>query len=282
MTKKDVFVLQDILLSNDQTAAAIRRELESRKILAVNLLSSPGAGKTTLLEALADRLKGRARIAVIEGDIETERDAERIRAKGVPAWQITTGGACHLEAKMIGKVLPEIPTDIDFLFIENVGNLVCPAGYDLGERLRIVLLSTPEGDDKPKKYPKAFSTANVLLLSKADLGPHLPFNIEKAKAEALALNPKLRVFVISAITGEGLDDLIDFLFLARAEIDIPCMSFRWSPRCSRRSSSRPGFTRPTGSPESKSRSERWPESCPNFSKRPSIPIRKGRSPKTPF
>ena len=217
MAKKDVFVLQDILLSNAQTAAAIRRELESRRILAVNLLSSPGAGKTTLLEALADRLKGRARMAVIEGDIETERDAERIRARGIPAWQITTGGACHLEAKMIGKVLPEIPTDIDFLFIENVGNLVCPAGYDLGERLRVVLLS-PEGDDKPKKYPRAFVTADVLLLSKADLRPFLPFDVEKAKAEALALNPKLRVFIISAVSGQGLDDLVAFLFRAREEI----------------------------------------------------------------
>ena len=218
MAKKDVFVLQDILLSNAQTAAAIRRELESRRILAVNLLSSPGAGKTTLLEALADRLKGRARMAVIEGDIETERDAERIRARGIPAWQITTGGACHLEAKMIGKVLPDIPTDIDFLFIENVGNLVCPAGYDLGERLRVVLLSAPEGDDKPKKYPLAFVTADVLLLSKSDLRPFLPFDAEKAQAEALALNPKLRVFIISAVSGQGLDDLVDFLFRAREEI----------------------------------------------------------------
>ena len=218
MAKKDVFVLQDILLSNAQTAAAIRRELESRKILAVNLLSSPGAGKTTLLEALAERLKGRARMAVIEGDIETERDAERIRARGIPAWQITTGGACHLEAKMIGKVLPDIPTDIDFLFIENVGNLVCPAGYDLGERLRVVLLSAPEGDDKPKKYPLAFVTADVLLLSKSDLRPFLPFDAEKAQAEALALNPKLRVFIISAVSGQGLDDLVAFLFRAREEI----------------------------------------------------------------
>jgi len=218
MTKKDVFVLQDILLSNAQAAAAIRRELESRGILAVNLLSSPGAGKTTLLEALADRFKGRARMAVIEGDIETERDAERVRAKGVPAWQITTGGACHLEAKMIGKVLPGVPTDIEFLFIENVGNLVCPAGYDLGERLRVVLLSTPEGDDKPKKYPQAFVTAHVLILSKADLRPHLRFDVEKARAEALALNPRLAVFIISAVTGEGLDDLAAYLFRAREEI----------------------------------------------------------------
>jgi hydrogenase nickel incorporation protein HypB len=216
--KKDVFVLQDLLLSNAQAAAAIRGQLESRGILAVNLMSSPGSGKTTLLEKLAELLHGRARMAVIEGDIETERDAERIRAKGIPAWQITTGGACHLEAKMIGQVLPEVPPDIDLLFIENVGNLVCPAGYDLGERVRIVLLSTPEGDDKPAKYPKAFTTATCLVMTKADLLPHLPFDVEKARAEALGLNPRLRVFVTSAVTGEGLEELVDYLLIARAEI----------------------------------------------------------------
>jgi hydrogenase nickel incorporation protein HypB len=155
MTRKDVLVLEDLLGTNKQIAAEIRRELGSRGILGVNLLSSPGSGKTTLLEGLADRLKSRHRIAVIEGDIETERDADRIRAKGVPAWQITTGGACHLEAKMVGPVLARVPADIDILFIENVGNLVCPAAFDLGESLRCVLLSAPEGDDKPAKYPQA-------------------------------------------------------------------------------------------------------------------------------
>jgi hydrogenase nickel incorporation protein HypB len=114
--------------------------------------------------------------------------------------------------------LPDVPTDIDFLFIENVGNLVCPAGYDLGEGVRVVLLSTPEGDDKPKKYPKAFATADVLILSKADLRPHVPFDIEKARAEALALNPKLRVFIVSSFTGEGLDEFTAFLFRAREEM----------------------------------------------------------------
>jgi len=160
-------------------------------------------------------------MAVIEGDIETERDAERIRAKGVPAWQITTGGACHLEAKMIAKVLPQVPPDVEYLFIENVGNLVCPASYELGESLRIVLLSTPEGDDKPKKYPKAFTTSDVLVLSKADLLPYLPFDIERAKAEALELNPRLRIFIVSAVTGQGVDELIAFLSEKRRELQAP-------------------------------------------------------------
>jgi hydrogenase nickel incorporation protein HypB len=217
MTRKDVLVLQDLLGTNKQAAAEIRKELRRLGILCVNLLSSPGSGKTALLEALADRLAGRFRMAVVEGDIETERDAERIRARGVPAWQITTGGACHLEAKMVGKVLREVPAAIDFLFIENVGNLVCPAGFDLGEGLRFVLLSSPEGDDKPKKYPQAFLTADVLLLTKSDLTPHLSFDPDKAAAEALAINPKLTVFRVSALRGEGMDELAAFLIKALAE-----------------------------------------------------------------
>jgi hydrogenase nickel incorporation protein HypB len=218
MPIKEVIVLQDLLGTNKKIAAEIRTELEKRGILAVNLMSSPGAGKTSLLEQIAVRLKTEAAMAVIEGDIETERDAERIRAKGVPAWQITTGGACHLEAKMIGRILPAVDPGLDFLFIENVGNLVCPASYELGEHLRCVLLSTPEGDDKPKKYPKAFTTSDVLVLTKADLLPYLPFDIDKVVREALDLNPKLRVFVTSAVTGQGLDELIAFLLHSRDEL----------------------------------------------------------------
>jgi hydrogenase nickel incorporation protein HypB len=205
-----ILVQADILATNKQAAAAIRQELRGRGILAVNLLSSPGSGKTTLLEALADRLKGHYRMAVIEGDIETERDAERIRAKGIPAWQITTGGACHLEARMIGKVLGDVPAAIDFLFIENVGNLVCPASYDLGEDLRCVLLSSPEGDDKPAKYPQAFLSADCLILTKTDLVPYLPFDPAKAAAEALSLKPGLRVFMVSALRGDGVDALVGY------------------------------------------------------------------------
>jgi hydrogenase nickel incorporation protein HypB len=210
MTTKDVLVLRDLLGTNKQIAAGIKKELRGRGILCVNLMSSPGSGKTALLEALADRLGKKYRLAVIEGDIETERDADRIRAKGVPAWQITTGGACHLEARMVGKVLGGIPADIDFLFIENVGNLVCPASFDLGESLRCVLLSSPEGDDKPAKYPEAFLTADVLVLTKSDLVPYLPFDPEKAAGEALSINPRLKVFRISALKGEGMDELAAF------------------------------------------------------------------------
>lgn len=218
MPTKEVIVLQDLLGTNKKIAAEIRTELEKRGILAVNLMSSPGAGKTTLLEQIAVRMKSEFHMAVIEGDIETERDAERIRAKGVPAWQITTGGACHLEAKMIGRILPAVDPGLDFLFIENVGNLVCPASYELGEHLRCVLLSTPEGDDKPKKYPKAFITSDVLVLTKADLLPYLPFDIDKVVREALDLNPKLRVFVTSAVTGQGLDELISHFRRSREEL----------------------------------------------------------------
>jgi hydrogenase nickel incorporation protein HypB len=222
MTRKDVLVLEDLLGTNKQIAAGIREKLRSRGILCVNLLSSPGSGKTTLLEGLAERLKSRLRIAVIEGDIETERDAERIRARGIPAWQITTGGACHLEAKMVGRVLADVPADIDILFIENVGNLVCPASFDLGESLRCVLLSAPEGDDKPGKYPKAFLTADVLILTKADLIPHLPFDPEKAATEARSINPRLRVFRVSALHGEGMDELASFFAGARDSARATC------------------------------------------------------------
>jgi len=214
MTKKEVLVLEDLLGSNKKIASEIRTKLAEKGILTINLMSSPGAGKTTLLESIAERLSPEFKMAVIEGDIETERDAERIRAKGIQAWQIITGGACHLEAKMIGKLFSEIPPDLDFLFIENVGNLVCPAGFDLGENLRCVLLSTPEGDDKPKKYPKAFITSQCLLITKTDLVPALPFDIEQAKKEALEINPKLAVFAVSALRGQGIDLFVDYLIQA--------------------------------------------------------------------
>ena len=218
MSTKTISVVRDLLATNKQAAGAIRQELRSRGILCVNLLSSPGSGKTTLLESLSGRFKDRYRMAVIEGDIETERDAERIRAQGVPAWQITTGGACHLEAKMVGKVLGEVPAAIDFLFIENVGNLVCPASYDLGEEVRCVLLSSPEGDDKPAKYPQAFLSADCLILTKSDLVPLLPFDPAKAAAEALAIKPGLRVFTVSALSGEGMDALAAYFVEALARL----------------------------------------------------------------
>lgn len=218
MKKKEILVLEDLLGSNKKIAADIREKLTKKGILTINLMSSPGAGKTTLLESLAQRLKPEYEMAVIEGDIETERDAERIRAKGIPAWQILTGGACHLEAKMVGKLFSEIPPDLDFLFIENVGNLVCPASYDLGESIRCVLLSSPEGDDKPKKYPKAFATSDCLIITKMDLVSHLPFNINRAQKEALEINPKLRIFATSALRGSGIEELKNFFVSSLFEL----------------------------------------------------------------
>jgi hydrogenase nickel incorporation protein HypB len=208
---KEILVLKDLLGSNKAIAKEIREQLSARGILVLNLISSPGAGKTTLLEALAEHLRPDHTMAVIEGDIETERDAERIRAKGITAWQITTGGACHLEAKMIGRLAPEIPAGLDFLFIENVGNLVCPASFDLGESIRCVLLSTPEGDDKPKKYPQVFTSSDCLLITKTDLVPPLPFDIEAARREALELNPRLQTFALSAVSGSGLEAFAGYL-----------------------------------------------------------------------
>ncbi|MDW7760102.1 MAG: hydrogenase nickel incorporation protein HypB [Acidobacteriota bacterium] len=218
MEKKDVLVLEDLLGSNKKIAASIRSKMVERGILGVNLLSSPGSGKTSLLERLAAAMKDTRRMAVIEGDLETERDAERIRAQGIPAWQITTSGACHLDAKMVGRVLADVPAELDFLFIENVGNLVCPAAYDLGESVRCVLLSAPEGDDKPKKYPEAFLSSHCLILTKADLLPYLPFDPERAAREALEINPKLQVFVTSAVTGQGIDDLVRYFDSALAAL----------------------------------------------------------------
>jgi hydrogenase nickel incorporation protein HypB len=215
MEKKVIQVREEILGSNKKIAADIRAKLEAAGVLVVNLLSSPGSGKTTLLERIVEALKPDHAPAVIEGDIETERDAERIRRKGVPAWQITTGGACHLEAKMVARLLPEIPAETRFLFIENVGNLVCPAGYDLGENLRCVLLSAPEGDDKPKKYPSAFATADCLILTKSDLFPVLPFDPERAAREALEINPRLRVFITSALNGVGIEEFVRYLVESR-------------------------------------------------------------------
>ena len=218
MEKKELVVLEEILGSNKKIAAEIRKKLEQEGILTINFLSSPGSGKTTLLERIVEVLKPAHKLAVIEGDIETERDAERIRQKGVPAWQITTGGACHLEAKMVARILSKIPAETHLLFIENVGNLVCPASYDLGESLRCVLLSAPEGDDKPKKYPKAFLTADCLIITKADLVPLLPFSLEQAKKEALEINPRLHVFVTSALKGEGIQELVQFFLARRKEL----------------------------------------------------------------
>jgi hydrogenase nickel incorporation protein HypB len=181
-----VDVLQDLLAANDLTAAHNRKHFDEHGVLAINLMSSPGSGKTALLEATILALKSRHRIAVIEGDLETENDAERIRACGVPALQITTGTACHLDAALVHDALHRLPlAEIDLLFIENVGNLVCPASFDLGQHLNVTLLSVTEGDDKPAKYPVIFRASDLVVLSKTDLLPLLDDFDPNRAAEAL-------------------------------------------------------------------------------------------------
>jgi hydrogenase nickel incorporation protein HypB len=194
-----------ILGKNQITAERNRGWLAGRNILALNLVSSPGAGKTTLLERTLTDLKSELQISVIEGDQATSNDAERIRATGVPAVQINTGTGCHLEADMLERALAALkPAPASLLMIENVGNLVCPALFDLGERAKVVIFSVTEGEDKPLKYPHMYGAAEVLLLSKIDLLPHIRFDLERAVGNALAVNPRLKVFQLSAYTGEGL------------------------------------------------------------------------------
>jgi hydrogenase nickel incorporation protein HypB len=215
-TRKTVEVHESLLAENNRQAAENREHIENMGAFAINLISSPGSGKTTLLEKTIERLGRELRIGVIEGDIETERDAERIRAKGVPAVQITTGGACHLDARLVHQGLHELEHQnhhrgFDLIFIENVGNLVCPATFDLGEHERIVLVSVPEGSDKPAKYPKAFTSSQLFLITKTDLLPHFDFSLDEARREARRLNPELTVFELSATTGAGLDAWLNHL-----------------------------------------------------------------------
>ncbi|MBL8658950.1 MAG: hydrogenase nickel incorporation protein HypB [Rhodospirillales bacterium] len=214
---RTIDVRQAILADNDRIAAHNRAHFDAAEVLVVNLMSSPGAGKTALLEAtvgaLAQRPGGGPRLAVIEGDLETDNDARRIRARGVPAVQITTGGACHLDATMIHDALDDLDlAALDLLFIENVGNLVCPAGFDLGHHHAVALLATTEGDDKPAKYPVLFRTVDLVLISKADLLPYLDdFSTQRAEAAVRALANEAPVFPTSARDGTGLQGWIDWL-----------------------------------------------------------------------
>ncbi len=213
---KIIDVNQSLLKSNESAALNNRNHFNEKGILAVNLISSPGSGKTTLLEKTAIAIKDSISMAVLEGDIETDLDAERIKKQGVPAVQLTTGGACHLESSLIHKGFHTLEQQLngkklDLLFIENVGNLVCPSFFELGEHIRAVLVSVPEGPDKPVKYPKAFKTSHVFIITKSDLVPHFDFDIERVKKDALSLNPSLKVFVVSAKTGEGMEEWLDFL-----------------------------------------------------------------------
>lgn len=205
-------VQKKVLEQNDVRAAHNRETLNRYNILGINLMSSPGAGKTTLLERTIDALNESYRIGVIEGDLETERDARRIRKRGVPVHQITTGQACHLDAFMIHEAMHKLPLDkLDILFVENVGNLVCPAAYDLGTGLNVVLLSTAEGDDKPAKYPIVFRASELMLITKIDQLPYTDFSPDLAIREAMAINPQIEVIMLSSKTGEGFAGWTEYL-----------------------------------------------------------------------
>ena len=207
-----VQIEQDILAKNDRYAVANRQHFDEHGILALNLVSSPGSGKTALLVRSIERLKERVAISVVEGDQQTSNDAERIRATGVAAVQINTGKGCHLDGHMVGHAIEKlVPADESLFLIENVGNLVCPAAFDLGEHHKVAILSVTEGEDKPLKYPDMFRAADVLLLNKCDLLPYLEFDIELAEANARRVNPDLTIFRVSATSGDGLSAWLDWV-----------------------------------------------------------------------
>jgi len=216
-THKEVVIFKKVLEKNDHQAEENRRHFEEHGVFAINLMSSPGAGKTSLLERTIELMKD-LRIGVIEGDLETDRDAQRIRAKGAPAVQISTGSACHLHAFMVHKGIHDLPLEeLDLVFIENVGNLVCPASYDVGAHMNVVLLSVVEGDDKPEKYPVMFKGAQLMVITKIDLLPFVDFNIERAINSARKVNPHMDIIRLSAKTGEGMEDWLDYIrFKVRA------------------------------------------------------------------
>jgi len=217
---RQVHLKENLLKANDFVANAIRERLGAQGTFVVNLLSSPGSGKTTLLEKALPRLQKDFRVLVLEGDLETERDAERIRKVGVRALQLTTGGACHLEAHQIQQTYDQIEKDgpWDFVFIENVGNLVCPASYDLGEHMRTVLLSVPEGEDKPPKYPKAFHSSHQLLITKVDLLEHFDFRVEEVERMARELQPEIEILQTTTKSEESIEAWLDSLRTARERL----------------------------------------------------------------
>jgi hydrogenase nickel incorporation protein HypB len=208
-----ISIEKKVLSENDRLAGEIRAQLQARKIVALNLVSSPGSGKTSLLEKTIGALSGSVRMALVAGDVQTENDANRLmRAGGKLVRPIVTGGACHLDAKMITRALGELDIEnIDLLFIENVGNLVCPASYDLGEDMKVVLISTTEGDDKPLKYPSMFRRSSAMVINKIDLMGFSEFDLAQVRKNALGINGNLTIFETSCRTGAGLDSWYDWL-----------------------------------------------------------------------
>jgi hydrogenase nickel incorporation protein HypB len=205
-------VVQKVLEANERIAEENRRLFEEMKLFVINMVSGPGAGKTTLLERTVEGLKDQYRFGVIEGDIQSTLDAEKIASKGASVVQINTGGACHLDGNMIREAIAKIDLGaLDFLIVENVGNLVCPVEFDIGEDFKVMLLSTPEGDDKPLKYPLIFHESRLLLINKMDLLPYVNFDVEKLREESLKINPHLEIIEISCKTGEGLPSWFHWL-----------------------------------------------------------------------
>jgi hydrogenase nickel incorporation protein HypB len=213
-----------VLNENDHIAGALRERFRQSEVLCLNLISSPGAGKTSLLERTLEGFAPLERVAVLTGDIQTDNDAARLKRFGFPVRQITTGGTCHLNARMIERALEDWRLeDLDLLLIENVGNLVCPASYDLGEAAKIVVLSVAEGEDKPLKYPSIFFKSELLVLNKIDLLPHVPFDMEKARENARRVHPELEIVELSCFTGEGMEHWQQWLARQRATACVPCL-----------------------------------------------------------
>jgi hydrogenase nickel incorporation protein HypB len=209
---KEIKINKNLLSANDQIAAEIREKFRTHNIFSINMMSSPGSGKTTLIERTLQNLKNSLSIGVIVGDVQTEHDAQRIARFKVPVKQIVTRGSCHLNAQMVKDALPHFTMkDLDFMIIENVGNLVCPSNYDLGEDLKVTLISVTEGDDKPLKYPAMFRVSSVFIINKLDLLPYTDFDMEQCKKYALSINPKLTIFTTSCISGEGLDEWFQWI-----------------------------------------------------------------------
>lgn len=214
MNMHEILIEEKILARNDEIAARNRKALSGKGVYAINMVSAPGAGKTSLIERMAAELKDIGiGFAVVEGDLEGDFDSKRIERHGIPALQITTGRACHLDAHQVSHALPWVfaQTGIELLVIENVGNMVCPAEYDLGEDMKVMVMSAAEGDDKPLKYPAIFSASEALIINKTDLAPHTDFDIKRARDNALKVNPYLKVFETSCRTGAGVAEWAGFL-----------------------------------------------------------------------
>ena len=207
-----ISVVEDILSANDRLAQQNRAVLDQAGVYAINIMASPGAGKTTFIIKTLEALRGRLRMGVIEGDVATSIDAEKAAAAGIPAVQINTGGNCHLDAVMLANALPALPLqDIDLAIVENVGNLICPASFALGTHINLLIASIPEGDDKPYKYPGMYRGVQALVISKIDLLPYVPFNMDYFRQGVEILNPGLVTFPVSALTGEGMPAVADWL-----------------------------------------------------------------------